>query len=217
MTRTKNKNLDAPYGVETRSYECNITTRSDDKHGDVIEGLPIVFDSVANIGGGWYETIARGALDNCDLKDVMLLVNHERGSIPLARSRNNNDNSTMQLSIEKDGLHIRADIDKENPKGAELLSAVKRGDITGMSFGFIVDKDEWKDLDSTMPTRTITSIRKVVEVSAVNNPAYEATSISSRSLEVAREALESERSALEKAKEDARIRAEIMARLQKKD
>lgn len=216
MTTSK-KTIDAPYGVETRSYTCDITTRSDSKHGDVIEGVPIVFDSATDIGRSWHETIARGALDNCDLKDVMLLVNHNRNGIPLARSRNNNDNSTMKLSIENDGLHIRADIDKENPRGAELLSAVKRGDITGMSFGFIVDKDEWKDLDSTMPTRTITSIRKVVEVSAVNNPAYEATSISSRSLEVAREALESEKKALDKAKEDARIRAEIMARLQKKD
>lgn len=216
MTTSK-KAIDTPYGVETRSYTCDITTRSDDKHGDVIEGLPIVFDSVTDIGTYWHETIARGALDNCDLKDVMLLVNHDKSSIPLARSRNNNANSTMQLSIKDDGLHIRADIDKENPKGAELLSAIKRGDITGMSFGFIVDKDKWEDLDSTMPTRTITSIRKVVEVSAVNNPAYEATSISSRSLEVAREALESERKALDKAKEDARIRTEIMERLQKKD
>lgn len=211
----KKKNMiDSPYGVETRAYECSIETREapdDSKH--TIVGHPIVYNSKTAIGDMWYETIAQGALDDCDLKDVMLLMNHDRTAFPLARSRNNTSNSTMRLSIENDGLHIEADVDDKNPRGAELLSAVTRGDITGMSFGFVVAEDEWSDLEAQMPTRTIKKISKVVEVSAVTNPAYEATKISSRSLDNAREALESEKHAMDIAKEEARMRSEILKSL----
>lgn len=199
-----------PYGTETRAYVCEITTRDDEKHGHVIEGHPIVYNAETNIGGMWLEKIAPAALQETDLKDVMLLVNHDRTGIPLARSRNNNDNSTMKLSVTDDGLHIRADIDNNNPRGAELLSAVNRGDITGMSFAFTVEEDRWEDVDSDLPRRTITKIGRVMEVSAVNTPAYDQTSISTRSLDQARETLESEKRALERAKEDARLRAEIL-------
>lgn len=210
----RKKMIDSPYGVETRAYECSIETREahdSDKH--TIIGHPIVYNSKTAIGDMWYETISQGALDDCDLKDVMLLMNHDRNAFPLARSRNNTANSTMRLSIENDGLHIEADIDKTNPRGAELLSAVTRGDITGMSFGFVVAEDEWSDLEAEMPTRTIKKISKVVEVSAVTNPAYETTEISSRSLDNAREALESEKHAMEIAKSEARMRSEILKSL----
>ena len=199
-----------PYGTETRAYACEITTREDEKRGHVIEGHPIVYNAETNIGGMWLERIDPAALQDTDLKDVMLLVNHDRTGIPLARSRNNNDNSTMKLSVTEDGLHIRADIDSNNPRGAELLSAVSRGDIAGMSFAFTVEEDRWEDLETDLPRRTITKIGRVMEVSAVNNPAYEQTSISTRSLDQAIETLESEKRALERAKEDARLRAEIL-------
>jgi phage head maturation protease len=74
---------------------------------------------------------------------------------------------------------------------------VQRGDITGMSFMFSIDAQEWLDLDSEHPTRRITKIGRVVEVSAVTFPAYDATEISARS----REALENARLDLEKARE----------------
>lgn len=208
------KQINAPYGVENRAYTCNLETRSeDDKNKNTIIGKPIVFNTRTNIGDMWEEEIDPHALDNADLKDVMLLVNHDRNSIPLARSRNNNANSSMQLTIDDDGLNIRADIDKENPKGAELLSAVSRGDITGMSFAFIVDKDEWKNLDEDLPLRTITSISKVIEVSAVNQPAYEATEISCRSLESAKAELESLKEKDEALRNAIRLRAEIRKNL----
>lgn len=208
------KQINAPYGVENRAYTCNLETRSeDDKNKNTIIGKPIVFNTRTNIGDMWEEEIDPHALDNADLKDVMLLVNHDRNSIPLARSRNNNANSSMQLTIDDDGLNIRADIDKENPKGAELLSAVSRGDITGMSFAFIVDKDEWKNLDEDLPLRTITSISKVIEVSAVNQPAYEATEISCRSLESAKAELESLKEKDEALRKAIRLRAEIRKNL----
>lgn len=148
---------------------------------------------------GWFdEIIARGALDGADLKDVRFLVNHDTSKIPLARSRRNNGNSTMKLSVDYEGLNLDfVKLDTENNAEARsLYSAVKRGDITGMSFMFSIEDAEWQDLESEHPTRIIRKIGTVVEVSAVTFPAYEATEINARSLE----ALESARAAVETAR-----------------
>lgn len=186
---------------EKRAYMCDVSTRSDEKHGNVLEGVPIVYDAETDIGGMWREIIDRGALDEADLKDVRFLVNHDIDSIPLARSRNNNENSTMQMTVEEDGLHIRVDLDTEgNPKAKELYSAIKRQDISGMSFMFSVKADAWDDLDSDYPTRHITALDKVFEVSAVTFPAYEQTSINARSVETGKASLESAKEALENAR-----------------
>ena len=110
----------------------------------------------------------------------------------------------MQLSVDKDGLSIRANLDVEHNKDAEALySAVSRGDISGMSFMFSIDAEEWSDLDSDKPTRTITKIGTVIEVSAVTLPAYEDTEINiarkSQALENARATLENVRKSSKKS------------------
>jgi HK97 family phage prohead protease len=131
--------------------------------------------------------------------------------IPLARSRNNNANSTMQMSVEPGrGMSIRVDLDTENNAEAKsLYSEVQRGDISGMSFMFAVDKEAWDDIESDHPTRHIRAISRVYEVSAVTFPAYEATSISARGLS---EALESAKESLESAMAEQR---EVERRKQK--
>jgi len=181
------------FNFEIRAGE----TEKEDRKGQ-LTGTPIVFNQATNMG--WYEeTIDRDALNETDLKDVMFLVGHDFSMIPLARSRNNNENSTMQMSITDEGMNIRVDLDIEgNPRAAELYSAVKRGDITGMSFAFIVDKDAWSDIDTDYPKRTITSIRKVFEVSAVAFPAYPQTSLQAASED---SPLDSARASLESAKQ----------------
>lgn len=200
--------------IEERAYLCDLETRADEKRGNVIEGVPIVFDQHTDIGGMWDEVVDRGALDNTDLKDVRFLVNHDTASIPLARSRNNNSNSTMQMTVEEDGMHIRADLDTEkNPKAAELYSAVGRGDVSGMSFMFSVRGDKWDNLDSDYPIRHITDIEKVFEVSACTFPAYEQTSINARSVNTGRASLESAKKALESARARAAKIAELNARI----
>ena len=131
---------------------------------------------------------------------MRFLVNHDLSKIPLARSRNNTENSTMQLSVDAEGLSIRVTLDTENNAEARALySAVKRGDITGMSFMFSIDAQRWEDEQSDYPKRHIEKIASIVEVSAVTFPAYEDTEINARGgpLESARAALESAR---EKAK-----------------
>ena len=185
----------------TRAFNFEIRAEKDEKHGDHIVGRPIVYDSRTNIGY-FDEIIEKGALDKANLRDVRFLVNHNTDMIPLARSRNNNDNSTMQMSIDKKGMEIRVDLDTENNAEAKsLYSAVDRGDLDGMSFMFSVDGDKWDDIESDHPTRTITKISRVLEVSAVTFPAYKATSISARGLDCT---LENAQSSLENAKAEAR-------------
>ena len=181
--------------VRAFSFECR--AEENEQHGTFITGTPIVFDQAADMG--WYqETIARGALDSTDLKDVRFLVGHNTSMIPLARSRNNNENSTMQMTVGDDGMDIRVDLDTENNAEAKALySAVKRGDMSGMSFMFVVDSDSWDDIESDYPKRTIRSIRTVLEVSAVAFPAYPQTSIQAASEDAA---LDSVRASLESAR-----------------
>ena len=186
--------------LEKRSYVCEVRTEGDDADG-IIVGHPIVYNSRTDLG--WFdEIIEAGALNNTDMTDVRFLVNHDTSKIPLARSRRNNGNSTMQLTTDNDGLKIRAQLDVENNSEARALySAVQRGDISGMSFMFAIRGQAWDDLDSDHPTRRITDISTVVEVSAVTFPAYNATSIDARS----NEALESAKIALESARQQRAI------------
>lgn len=145
-----------------------------------ITGKPIVFDSRTNLGY-FDEIIEAGALDNADISDVRFLVNHDLNKIPLARARANDPESTMKIIVGRDGMHIDVDLDVENNAEAKALhSAVQRGDISGMSFMFSIDGERWEDLESDHPTRRITAIGAVMEVSAVTFPAYNDTEISAR-------------------------------------
>lgn len=184
--------------LEERAVLCEVRAEQGDG-SSVITGRPIVYNSRTDLG--WFdEIIEAGALDRTDLRDVRFLVNHDFSKLPLARSRRNNGNSTMLLSVDDEGMTIKAELDTENnPEARALWSAVSRGDITGMSFCFSVNGEDWDDLESDHPTRRITDIGTVVEVSAVTFPAYEATSIQARS----KEALDNARSALESARKKA--------------
>ncbi|MBR0599042.1 HK97 family phage prohead protease [Sinanaerobacter chloroacetimidivorans] len=183
------------------SKECRAFAMPDlivQPEGNVIEGHAAVFNQVANIGGWFNEVIERGAFDKTDFTDVLFSINHDLSKIPLARSRNNNENSTLFLKIDEEGLYSRASLDTDNNTEAKALySAVERKDITGMSFIFYVRDEVWEDLDTDMPTRRITDIAKVIEISAVNFPAYPQTDINSRS-----ESLDSVREKLDSLKAD---------------
>ena len=200
--------------LEQRSYMCEV--RAEDGTNNIIIGRPIVYGSRTDIGL-FDEVIEPGALDRADLRDVRFLVNHDFDRIPLARSRRNNGNSTMLLTVDEQGMSIRVELDTENNSEARALySAVQRGDISGMSFAFSVNRDEWDDIESDHPLRHIREISSVVEVSAVTFPAYEATSISARglseALDSAKKSLESERARLaeiERQKQIIRFLAEV--------
>lgn len=179
-----------------RMFNFEIRAENNEQYGDYITGRPIVYNSKTDMG--WFdEIIDRGALDETDLRDVRFLVNHNTDMVPLARSRNNNANSTMQMSVDANGMSIRVNLDTENNSDAKnLYSAVSRGDIDGMSFMFSIDEETWDNLESEHPTRHIVRIGQVLEVSAVTFPAYEETEISARD----KEALDSAKGALDNAR-----------------
>lgn len=175
--------------------------------GSIVEGLAAVYEQetrIADFFGEFIEVIRAGAFDDTDFSDVRLLVNHDFSGIALARSRNNNKSdkpNTMQLSVDKEGVHIKADLDTENNEQARALySAISRGDMDGMSFCFYVSEDNQKwTKENGVDKREILKVDKVIEVSAVNFPAYGGTNIDARSLDSDRRALESARAALDNA------------------
>lgn len=197
MASQKIKQMMNELDVCRRKYagqEFRAADQDGEKH---LTGHAAVFESPTDIAGLFEEVIDRGAFDGCDLTDVPFFVNHMEFKIPLARSRNNNGNSTMKLSVDLTGLAMDARIDTENNQEARAVySAVERGDVSGMSFSFRVKEQSWEKLDTDYPVRHIKKIAKVYEVSVVNDPAYESTDISARD----KEALESARAALDSAR-----------------
>lgn len=169
----------------TRSFVATFRASENDEERGVIEGTPIVFNQDTKLqswDGEYYERIDDHALDNANLDDVRLFINHDTGKIALARSKRGSANSTMNFTIDSEGLHIRAILDIDNNQEARALySAIKRGDMDGMSFMFRIKDYEWRGLDTEIPTMIIKEISIVHEVSVVNFPAYPQTSINARS------------------------------------
>lgn len=161
---------------ETRNAALNAATDTDEAGGMILTGTPIVFDQPTTINtpdGSYTEIIAAGALDECDLSDSRLLWAHDDKRVPLARTP-----KTMSLTVDSTGLHMVATL-PDTEEARSVYEAVRRRDVQGMSFAFVVSPggDEWSS-DGT--TRTINKISKVLEVSAVNFPAYPTASIEAR-------------------------------------
>jgi hypothetical protein len=139
-----------------------------------IAGYAATFGNEAT-GLNFREVIAPGAFTRALANDnpVFLLVNHDMDGIPLASTQS----GTMRLAQDKVGLRMEADLDPANPRAQELASALRRGDITKMSFAFTVGPDGQTREDGL---RTLTEIDHLYEVSAVTLPAYDDTVIGLR-------------------------------------
>jgi uncharacterized protein len=134
--------------------------------GATLIGYAAVWDSPSE-PLPWVEYVKRGAFSKTlnDGADVRLLVDHE--GVPLARTRS----GTLKLTEDDRGLRTEATLDPSNPDAARLMSALRRGDVSQMSFMFRVVKDAWNT------DRTSRELREVqlFDVSVVTFPAYEAT------------------------------------------
>lgn len=143
-----------------------------------LTGVPILYDTPTTIHspeGDFTEIIARGALADAVLDDSTLFYNHDTNRVPLARAP-----KTMQLRVTQRGLEITAEL-ADTPQAREVWTAVRRGDLRGMSFAFTVP--EGGDVyDPQTNTRRILRIAKVYEVSVVPYPAYPTTSVEARGL-----------------------------------
>lgn len=206
MSKQNKQNKRNDYFVQ-RGYTAQFRAAGadDENAGHIVEGLAAVYEQetvIRDFFGEFIEVIRAGAFDECDFDDVRLLVNHNFDGIALARSRRNNKSdkpNTMQLSVDENGINIKADLDTENNEQARALySAISRGDMDGMSFCFYVTEEgqKWSTKDGK-DYREITKVAKVIEVSAVNFPAYGGTNIDNRSLDSDKRALENYRARLD--------------------
>ncbi|MGB3486668.1 MAG: HK97 family phage prohead protease [Xanthobacteraceae bacterium] len=144
-----------------------------------VAGYAAVFGEVADINGYFQEVIARGAFtETLRTADVRAYYDHDRGRV-LGRS----SAGTLRLREDNKGLYVEIDL-PDTSDGRDVVVLIERGDISGMSFGFSVLRQEW---DETIdpPKRTILEV-ELSEVSIVSNPAYDGTSIALRSLDEAR-------------------------------
>ena len=165
-----------------------------------VKGTAVVFDTPTVLfvcdGIEYKEIIDRHAFDGCDLSDVIFNYNH--GGKVVARLRN----KTLALAITERGLEVEADL-SGTQAGRELYEEINGGYIDKMSFSFSVREAKY---DSVTHTRTITKVKKLYDVSAVDIPAYEETSLSARSF------FEVEHSKEVKALEQAARRRRLLAR-----
>lgn len=134
--------------------------------GKTLTGYAAVFDSPSE-PLPWTEYVRRGAFTKTinDGADVRLLIDHE--GIPLARTKS----GTLTLQEDDYGLRIAAVLDDTNPDAARVISALRRGDLSQMSFAFQTVKDSW---NSDRSTRELKEVR-LHDVSVVTYPAYEQT------------------------------------------
>lgn len=142
-------------------------------------GYAALFNSRTQIGDWFEEVIAPGAFADAIAGDVRALIDHDTGRV-IGRSTA----GTLRLSEDDKGLFVEIDL-PDTTDGRDLAVQLERGDITGMSFGFRVTKEEW-DQTGEIPVRTIKGV-ELFEVSAVAFPAYADTEIALRSLEHAKQ------------------------------
>lgn len=165
---------------EVRSYSKS-EIRNVSPESRSVEGYAIVFNSLSNDLGGFYEIIDRNALDGViDKSDVFCLLNHDSSRGILARC--NRGMGSLTLSIDDKGLKYTFEAPK-TALGDELLEGLRRGDINASSFAFTVDTDSWEKQEDGTYLRTIKSIKELFDVSPVYQPAYSATSVDTRGLD----------------------------------
>ena len=149
----------------------------------IIEGYAAVYDDETLIGSeefGFFERIERGAFEGANMKDVPLKYNHSDAVPILARTRN----KSLELKADDKGLFIRAEL-LDTQDNIDMYKRIKAGLIDKMSFAFTVKREgeTWKK--GKTPKRSIKQFDRIFDVSVVDTPAYENTSIYARSIELA--------------------------------
>lgn len=161
--------------VQLPDMQFRAVEQEEEEKSYVVEGYATTYNDPYTLyrfeGVDYKEQISRDALAGADMGDVIFLYNHE--GMVFARQ----SNGTLELSSDDKGLHVRADLGSTDAS-REMYESIKSGLVTQMSWSFTIDADEY---DEKTHTRTITSVRKVYDVSAVSIPANPSTDISARS------------------------------------
>lgn len=194
-----------------RNYPAEF--RADDSSG-LIEGIPIVFDTPTDIGGWFEETICKGAISEDVIKDVRFFWNHNIDEKAIGRSIIPIDKpGGLKLTIEEKGVKMLANPNRKRTDANDLCLAIEDGVINAMSFMFGVSEERWEDENTDYPKRFITKIDPLIEVSAVNFPAYATTNIHARR----DAATEIDRAVLDKIRKQRKAEAESTAKKRPKN
>ena len=182
--------------------EMQFRAVEDEEQPFMVEGYATTYDDPYTLfeydGIKYQEKISRDALAGADMGDVIFLYNHE--GMVFARQ----SNGTLELSSDDRGLHVRADLGSTEDS-RRMFESIKAGLVTQMSWAFTINAEEY---DERTHTRTINSVKKVYDVSAVSIPANPNTDISARSFwdGVIAEEQEKRRRDLERAEQIERIK-----------
>ncbi len=148
--------------------------------GNRLAGHAAVFDVLADLPQH-YEALARTAFDEA-LKgdpDVKALFNHNPSEL-LGSTRG----KTLRLATDSTGLQFELDL-PDTPDGHKVRTLVERGDLSGMSFGFLPGESEWSRARDGRQIRTHTSVKRLLDVSPVSYPAYDGTEVHLRAVQFA--------------------------------
>ena len=181
---------------ETRLADVTLHEEEDKM---ILEGYALVFHNETLIGDeayGFIEEIDSRALSDTKMKDVPMKYNHMDSFLIIARTKN----QSLSLTVDNIGLKVRAELLDTNTN-QDIYKMVRSGLLDKMSFAFTVDEQVW-NREGKIPKRTITKIERLYDVSVVDTPAYDATSIYARSLE----SMELELKAMELAEQEEQSR-----------
>lgn len=161
--------------MDKRYLNIHDLRTSDEDNNPVIEGYFAVFGDIYEVWDGATESIAPGAFDESISGDVRSLYNHN-DDIVLGRT----SAGTMELRQDSHGLWGRVKINTNDTEAMNAYERIKRGDITGCSFGFNIAEETTEVRDDGTVHWTITKVNPLYEISPCTFPAYEATHVSAR-------------------------------------
>ena len=161
-----------------RFTDTELRSEQTDDGKMIVTGYALKFNKPTEIrswGAKWLEQISRSAMDTAKLDDVILSFNHNFDKL-LAGTRN----GSLVLSVDEIGMPISGEI-VDTTEGRDVYKLIQEGLINRMSFCVEIIDDEWEEREKELDVRTITKFGRFYDVSAVTFPAYEDTSISTRS------------------------------------
>lgn len=162
--KTTTNTNDSKTSSDNVSQDDNNSEKTD--NSTKISGYALRFNQPSRNLGEFYEVIAPNALDNCDLSNVFLLVDHDF-SKPLASVAA----QTLVLEVDDKGLHFDATLNNTTT-ASDTIKDIKSGNLPDMSFGMVVGEDEFSIDDEGNTVRTITSIKQLTDIDVCALGAY---------------------------------------------
>ena len=193
MSKKLNRQIDLQVsGLHVRETEGGERSRT-------IEGHAVVFGVRSVNLTPWssyrevYEVMERGCISTelLNRSDVVLTAFHDNTAI-LGRFRQGK--GTLSLQLDQRGLKIGCTL-ADTERANELLSAIERGDISGMSFAFRADEDDsengvsYEKLDERTADgkevwlRHVKKVTGLYDVTIAGHPAYPQTDIAQREVD----------------------------------